>query len=94
MQIIAELRPLGDVGAGNARLALVAADAFFDVSTPAPTRNEAFEAVAPVGQNLIHVITRLDGPTNLGRSGQDHRRRPGGLVVRAYRRSPEGGPRA
>jgi glycine betaine/choline ABC-type transport system substrate-binding protein len=56
---------LGDVGAGNARLALVAADAFFDVSTPAPTRNEAFEAVAPVGQNLIHVITRLDGPTNL-----------------------------
>ena len=39
--------------------------AFFDVSTPAPTRNESFEAVAPVGQNLIHVITRLDGPTNL-----------------------------
>ena len=66
VQISPSYDPLGDVGSGSARLALVAADAFFDVSTPAPTRNEAFEAVAPVGQNLIHVITRLDGPSNLG----------------------------
>ncbi len=56
---------LADVAAGDARLALVGADAFFDFSGPAPVRSEAFEAVAPVGQNLIHVIARPDGPARL-----------------------------
>ena len=48
--------PLEIVGAGEARLALVSADAFYDLSTPAPTRREEFEAVAVAGQNLIHLM--------------------------------------
>ncbi len=56
---------LGAVGSGNARLALVGADAFFDLSGPAPVRIEEFEAVAPVDQNLIHLVTPQFGPTNL-----------------------------
>lgn len=56
---------LAEVAAGDARLALVGADAFFDFSGPAPVRTEAFEAVAPIGQNLIHVIARSDGPARL-----------------------------
>lgn len=57
--------PLGEVASGKARLALVGADAFFDASSPAPVRNDAFEAVAVIGQNLVHVITAQGGPTRL-----------------------------
>jgi len=56
---------LAEVAAGNARLALVGAEAFFDLTGPAPARSETYEAVAPVGQNLIHIVTRLDGPNRL-----------------------------
>lgn len=65
VQIDPTYDPLAAVASGEARLAMLGADGFFDVSTPAPTRNEDFEAVAVVGQNLIHIITRLDGPTRL-----------------------------
>ncbi|MEO1190833.1 MAG: glycine betaine ABC transporter substrate-binding protein [Pseudomonadota bacterium] len=57
--------PLDRVASGDARLALVGADAFFDTSGPAPTRDERFEAVAVIGQNLIHLVTPQFGPTNL-----------------------------
>ena len=48
--------PLGSVSDGNARLALVGADAFYDLSNPAPTLIDGFEAVASVGQNVVHLI--------------------------------------
>ena len=57
--------PLAPVASGEARLAMLGADGFFDFSTPAPTRDERFEAVAVIGQNLVHLVTRLDGPTRL-----------------------------
>ena len=48
--------PLGTVAAGDARLALVGADAFYDLSNPAPERIPGFEAVAAVGQSVLHLI--------------------------------------
>ncbi len=65
IQISPTLDPLGEVAAGNARLALVGADAFFDLSGPAPTRDNRFEAVAAVDQNLIHLVVAQFGPTGL-----------------------------
>ncbi len=65
VQIAPTLDPLGEVAAGKARLALVGADAFFDLSGPAPTRDERFEAVAAVDQNLIHLVVAQFGPTGL-----------------------------
>lgn len=65
VQISPSYDPLGEVAAGTARLALVGADAFFDLSGPAPMRNEDFEAVAPVSQNIIHVVTLQVGPRGL-----------------------------
>ncbi|MEQ8655660.1 MAG: glycine betaine ABC transporter substrate-binding protein [Kiloniellales bacterium] len=65
IQIAPSLDPLGEVAAGNARLALVGADAFFDLSGPAPTRDNRFEAVAAVDQNLIHLVVAQFGPTSL-----------------------------
>lgn len=54
--------PLSAVAAGDARLALVGADAFYDLSSPAPERIEGYEAVAAVGQSVLHVVARRDGP--------------------------------
>lgn len=65
VQIDPTYDPMAAVAAAEARLAMIGADGFFDFSTPSPTRDEQFEAVAVVGQNLIHVVTRLDGPTRL-----------------------------
>ncbi len=65
VQIAPSADPLAAVAAGDARLALVGADSFFDVSTPAPTRDDRLEAVAVVARNLVHVLTRIDGPTRL-----------------------------
>ncbi len=65
VQISASTSPLAAVASGEARLAMLGADGFFDISTPAPTRDDRFEAVAVVGRNLVHVVTRLDGPTRL-----------------------------
>ncbi|MGB3244111.1 MAG: glycine betaine ABC transporter substrate-binding protein [Sulfitobacter sp.] len=48
--------PLDAVAAGDARLALVGAEAFYDLSNPAPERIEGFEAVAAAGQSVLHLI--------------------------------------
>ncbi len=53
--------PLAAVGAGEARLALVGADAFYDMTRPTPDRIPGYEAVAAVGQNLLHVVAARDG---------------------------------
>lgn len=50
--------PLAPVGSGEARMALVAADAFFDLSGEQPVRNERFEAVAAIGQTVVHLLSR------------------------------------
>lgn len=50
--------PLEKVAGGEARMALVGADTFFDVSGAVPTRDDRFEAVAVVGQNVVHLIGR------------------------------------
>lgn len=65
VQIDSHYAPLEEVADGTARLALVSADAFFDISTPAPTRDERFEAVATVGQNLLHLVTTSDRAVDL-----------------------------
>ena len=58
--------PLDLVASGKARLALVSSEAFFDLTGVAPERDERFEAVAAIDQNLVHVVVRMSGPTNLG----------------------------
>ena len=65
VQIAPSADPLAVVAAGDARLAMVGADSFFDVSTPAPARDERLEAVAALDRNLVHILTRIDGPTRL-----------------------------
>ncbi|MFZ5961554.1 glycine betaine ABC transporter substrate-binding protein [Thalassococcus sp. BH17M4-6] len=57
--------PLDAVGAGDARLALVGADAFYDLSNPAPARIAGFEAVAAVGQSVLHLIGSRDAVTSI-----------------------------
>ena len=52
--------PLEKVASGDARLALVGADTFFDLSGAVPTRDNRLEAVAVVGQNVVHVVGRGD----------------------------------
>ena len=52
--------PLANIASGDARLALVGADAFFDLSGIVPTRDDRFEAVAVVGQNVVHIVGRSD----------------------------------
>ncbi len=65
VQITPSYEGLESVGSGNARLALVSAEAFFDLSSPSPVRDDSYEAVAAIGQSLIHLMTRTDGPTRL-----------------------------
>ncbi|WP_282609255.1 glycine betaine ABC transporter substrate-binding protein [Pelagibius sp. Alg239-R121] len=65
VQILPSHAPLEMVANGEARLALVASDAFFDVTKPTPVRNESFEAVAVIGQNLVHMVTAQGGPADL-----------------------------
>lgn len=48
--------PLATVGAGDARLALVGAEAFYYLDSPAPTPIAKYEAVAAVGQSVLHLI--------------------------------------
>lgn len=52
--------PLANIASGDARLALVGADAFFDLSGTVPTRDDQYEAVAVVGQNVVHIVGRGD----------------------------------
>jgi hypothetical protein len=58
-----ELRSVADplplVANGSARMALVDAGAFFDLSSLTPTRDERFEAVAAVGQTVVHFLSRV-----------------------------------
>ncbi len=65
VQIAPLQNPLDAVKSGDARIALVGADAFFDITGPAPSRSDAFEAVAAVDQSLIHIVVHQSGPTNL-----------------------------
>lgn len=65
VQILPTHTPMAAVSDGEARLALVASDAFFDVTKPTPLRNESFEAVAVIGQNLVHLVTAPGGPSRL-----------------------------
>ncbi len=57
--------PLPTVGAGAARLALVGADAFYDLDSPAPARRPGYEAVAAVGQSVVHLIGSRDSVSAL-----------------------------
>jgi TRAP-type uncharacterized transport system substrate-binding protein len=52
--------PLAQVASGDARMALVGADAFFDLSGAVPSRDDRFEAVAVVGQNVVHLIAKSE----------------------------------
>ena len=62
VQVSADGSPLAKVASGEARLALVGADAFFDTSAAVPARDNRFEAVAVVGQNVVHLIGRGASP--------------------------------
>ncbi|MEO0566424.1 MAG: glycine betaine ABC transporter substrate-binding protein [Pseudomonadota bacterium] len=59
--------PLAEVSSGSARLAMVGAESFFDVSGPAPRRLGQYESVAAVGSNYLHLIARTadDAPGSL-----------------------------
>lgn len=61
VQILPQAAPLEDVASGRARLALVSADAFFDVTTPAPIQIPGYEAVAAAGEALVHIVAARDG---------------------------------
>ncbi len=52
--------PLDAVANGNARLAMVGAESFFDISGPAPRRLNQFESVAAVGTNVLHLVAKTD----------------------------------
>jgi len=54
--------PLAPLPGAEARMALVEADAFFDVAGPEPVRDDRFEAVAAVGQTVVHLL----GPPGSG----------------------------
>ncbi|ASM71543.1 MULTISPECIES: glycine betaine ABC transporter substrate-binding protein [Roseobacteraceae] len=57
--------PLVMVASGDARLALVGAEAFYDLSNPAPQRIAGYEAVAAVGQSVLHLIGRREAVSSL-----------------------------
>ena len=59
-------RPLAEIPARNARLALAPAIAHFDVTATGVVRDDRFEAVAAVGSTLLHAIALVDGPDRLG----------------------------
>jgi len=59
-------RPLAEIPARNARLALAPAIAHFTVTPDGIERDDRFEAVAAVGSTLLHAIAPVDGPDRLG----------------------------
>ncbi|MEM8792127.1 MAG: glycine betaine ABC transporter substrate-binding protein [Pseudomonadota bacterium] len=65
IQITPTGNPLEMVASGDARLALVSSEAFFDLDGVTPSRDTRFEAVAAVDQNVAHVIVHAGGPTNM-----------------------------
>ena len=60
VELVASGDPLAPLPAARARLALVEADAFFDLSGPEPVLDERFEAVAAVGQSVVHLLAPSD----------------------------------
>lgn len=58
VRVVSGASPLDGVASGDSRLALVGAESFFDFSKPAPVRDERFEALAVVGSNAIHLVSR------------------------------------
>ncbi len=56
--------PLASVGNGDARLAMVGAESFFDISGPSPRRLTEYESVAAVGTNVVHLIAQSDAFTS------------------------------
>lgn len=49
-------RPLQSVTDGTARLALVGAESFFDLSGPTPSRLDQYEGLAVIGTNAVHLV--------------------------------------
>ena len=49
-------QPLQAVSDGATRLAMVGAESFFDLSGPTPARLNAFEGLAVVGANVVHLM--------------------------------------
>ena len=70
VQLTAMPAPTAAVLGGEARLALIGADAFFDLSTPAPSRSETLEAVAAIGEATVHVIAARSNPNALDGLGR------------------------
>ncbi|MGI9415542.1 MAG: glycine betaine ABC transporter substrate-binding protein [Hyphomicrobiales bacterium] len=60
VKIESDGNPLAKVAGGDTRMALVGADTFFDLSGAVPARDDRFEAVAVVGQNVVHLVGRGD----------------------------------
>lgn len=80
--------PLGDIASGEARIALVGADAFYDLNGPAAERVPGYEAVAAVGQSVVHLIGSRDAVSSIGDistlavgSGSGSSERISGLVL-------------
>jgi len=61
LEMAAVAAPLSQVSSGDARLALVGADAFFDLSKPTPEAIPDYEAVAAVGETLLHIVAPKNG---------------------------------
>lgn len=60
VEVIANASPLDQVASGGSRLALVGTESFFDFSKPAPVRDNRFEALAAIGSNAIHLVSKGD----------------------------------
>lgn len=53
-------QPLQAVTDGSARLALVGAESFFDLTGPTPSRMNQYEGLAVVGTNAVHLVASTD----------------------------------
>ncbi len=85
VKVMADIDPLAQIASGDARMALVGADAFFDLSGAVPSRDDRFEAVAVVGQNVVHLI---------GKSGLKSGDGPDFKAIKTLATGPEGSPAA
>ncbi|NNE23398.1 MAG: hypothetical protein HKN11_12395 [Rhizobiales bacterium] len=64
VQVSTEGSALAKLASGEARLALVGADAFFDTSSAVPTRDDRFEAIAVVGRNVVHLVGKSNAKSS------------------------------
>ena len=85
VDVVADNMPLEKLATAEARVALVGADAFFDLSGAVPARDDRFEAVAVVGQNVVHL---------LGKSGLKSADGPDFKAIKTVATGPEGSPAA